>query len=127
MEDDDNDKEEQTESRDQNEKEKRVLELLKDVPDCKSKSRRWMKKIPAKNQFLDPINKKLKPIQHAKNDIVNNLAEKNPHKIFDQYVNDELKLKTFEETNRNAAQKNVTTSVNVEVLKTFNLILLLTG
>ena len=43
--DDGNAKEKQTESRAQNEKEKRVLELLKDVEKCKNKSRR----IPAKH------------------------------------------------------------------------------
>ena len=34
-----------------------MLELLKDVQECKSKFRSWMNKIPAKNQFLEPTKK----------------------------------------------------------------------
>ena len=56
VEDDDNAKEEQTELRAQNEKEKRVVELFKDVKECKSKPRSWVNKIPVKNQFLELIN-----------------------------------------------------------------------
>ena len=77
-----------------------MLELLKDVDECKSEPRGWMNKIPVKNQFLEPINKESKSIKHAKNDIVNNLAGKHLHDIFEQYVNAELKYKILEETNR---------------------------
>ena len=127
VEDDDNAKEEQTELSAQNEKEKCLLELLKEVEECKGKPRSWMNKIPGKNQFLDPINEESKFIKHAKNDITNNLAGKHPHEIFEQYVNTELKLNILEETSTYAAQKITTTSFNVEDLETFNSILLLTG
>lgn len=53
VEDDDNVQEEQTKSRAQNEKEKRVLELLKDIEEYKSKFRNWMSKSPNKNQYLE--------------------------------------------------------------------------
>ena len=53
VEDDDNVQEEQTKSRAQNEKEKCVLELLKDIEEYKSKFRNWMSKSPNKNQYLE--------------------------------------------------------------------------
>ena len=65
--DDGNAKEKQTESRAQNEMEKRVLELLKDVEKCKNKSRSWMNNIPAKHQFLEPINEESISNKHPKN------------------------------------------------------------
>ena len=83
MEDDDNAREDQTEPRAQNEKEKHMLELLNDVEECKSKPKSWMNRIPTKNQFLEPINKESKSIKHAKNDIANNLAEKHSLEIFE--------------------------------------------
>ena len=48
-----------------------------------------MNKIPAKNQFLEPINEESKSIKHAKSDSVNNLAGKYIHGIFEQNVNAE--------------------------------------
>ena len=83
MEDDDNVKGEETETRALNEKEKFVLELLKDVEEYKCEPRSWLNKIPAKNQFLKPINEESKSIKGDKNDIVNNLAGKCPRKIFE--------------------------------------------
>ena len=127
MEDDDNAIEGQTKLRAQNEKEKRMLELLKDVKECKSKPRSWMNKVPAKNQFLRKINDESKSIKHARKDIESNLAGKDPQQIFEQCLNAELKHKILEETNRCATQKNITNLFNVEDLETFNSILLLTG
>ena len=75
-----------------------MIELFKYVEECKCKPKSWMNKIPAKNQFLKPINSKSKSIKHAKNDVANNFAEKHPHEIFEQHVNAELKLKILEET-----------------------------
>ena len=95
-----------------------MLEPLKDVEECNKKSRNWMSKIPAKNKFLEPVKKESKSIKQAKNNIVNNLDGKIPHKIFEQYGSTELKL--FEEINRHAAQKNTTTSFNVQDLETFS-------
>ena len=92
----DNVKEEQIESRAQNEKEKHMLELSKDVEECNSKPRKWMNKIPTKIQFLELIYKESKFIKHAKNDIVEKISGKHPHEIFEQYLNAELKLKTLE-------------------------------
>ena len=86
-----------------------------------------MNNVPAKHQFLGPINEEWISNKHAKNNIVNNLAGKQPPKVFQQYVNAELKFKKHTETNRYAAQKNTTTSFNVENLETFNSILLLTS
>ena len=76
-----------------------------------------MNKISAKNKSLEPINQKSKSIKHTENDIVNTLAGKQPHEIFEQHVN--------EETNIYAAQKNATASFNVEDIEIFNAILLL--
>ena len=81
---------------DQNEKEKRMLELLKDVEEGKSKPKSWNYKIPAESQFLGPAYKELKSIKHAKNDMVNNLFGKHPHESFEQYLNAELKLNILE-------------------------------
>lgn len=58
-----------------------------------------MNRIFAKNQFLEPINKKSQSIKDVKNDIVNNLARRNLHKIFEQYENAEMTLKMFEKRN----------------------------
>ena len=67
-----NAKEEQTKLRAQNEKEKHVLEILKNVEECKNKPRSWINNIPAKHQFLEPIKDDSKSNKHAKNDIVSN-------------------------------------------------------
>ena len=48
------------------------------------------------------------------------------HEFFEKYVNSELKLKIFEETNRHAAQRKQPSSM-LEDLELFNSILLLTG
>ena len=81
---------------DQNEKEKRMLELLKDAEEGKSKPKSRNYKIPAESQLLGPTYKELKSIKHAKNNIVNNLSGKHPHKSFEQYLNAELKLNILE-------------------------------
>ena len=86
-----------TESRAKDEKEKRVIELMKYVEECKSKPKSWIDKYPAKVQLLEPINGDSKSIKHAKNGIVNNLTGKHPHEIFEQYVNAKLKLITYNE------------------------------
>ena len=83
MEDDDNVKGEKTETRALNEKEKFVLELLKDVEEYKCEPRSWLNKIPAKNQFLKPINEESKSIKCDENDIVHNLDGKRPRKILE--------------------------------------------
>ena len=41
----------------QDEKEKRVLELMKYVEECNSKPKSWINKYPAKVQLLEPINR----------------------------------------------------------------------
>ena len=69
------------ESRAQDEKEKRALELMKYVQECKSKPKNWINKYPAKVQLLEPINRDSKSIKHTKNDIANNLTGKRPHEI----------------------------------------------
>ena len=69
------------ESRAQDEKKKRVLELMKYVEECKSKPKNWINKYPAKVQLLEPINRDSKSIKHTKNDIANNLTGKRPHEI----------------------------------------------
>ena len=56
----------------QDEKKKRVLELMKYVEECKSKPKNWINKYPAKVQLLEPINRDSKSIKHTKNDIANN-------------------------------------------------------
>ena len=81
-----------------------------------------MNRIFAKSQFLEPINKKSQSIKDVKNDIVNNLAGRNPHKIFEQYENAEMTLKFFEKTNRYASPKNTITFFSGEDLETFNTI-----
>ena len=54
-------------------------------------------------------------------------AGKEPHEIFEQYVNAELKAMIVEETNRYAAQKNNKALFTTADLETFNVVLMLTG
>ena len=42
----------------------------------------WMNNVAANHQFLGPINEESISNKHAKNDIVNNLAGKQPPEIF---------------------------------------------
>ena len=89
------------------------------VEECESEPRSWMDNILVKSQFLEPKNKESKSTKHAKNDTINNLAEKHPCEIFEQYVNAESKLKILEKGKWYVARKNTTTS--------FSSILLVTG
>ena len=50
-----------------------------------------------------------------------------PHEIFQQYVNREIKEAVVEETNRYAPQKNTNCTFSVADLKTFSVVLILTG
>ena len=91
----------------QDEKEKRVLELMKYVEERKSKPKSWINKYPAKIQLLEPINRDSKSIKHAKVDIVNNLTGKCPHEIFEKYVNAELTLITLQQTLQHPSMYNI--------------------
>ena len=42
----------------------------------------WMNNVAANHQFLGPINEESISNKHAKNDLVNNLAGKQPPEIF---------------------------------------------
>ena len=59
--------------------------------------------VPGKNEFLSAINDESGKIKEAKSCIVDRSAGKEPHEIFDQYVNAELKAMIVEETNQYAA------------------------
>ena len=105
------------ESRAQDEKEKRALELMKYVEECKSKPKNWINKYPAKVQLLEPINRDSKSIKHTKNDIANNWKTPswNLWKVCKCWI------ETYNTTT------NTATSFNIQHLETFKPILLLTG
>ena len=105
-----------------NEKEKRVLEILEEIKECKTKTMKRKKHVPAKNALLLAINN-----ESAKSRIVDKFAGKEPHEIFEQYSNAELKAMIVEETNRYAAQKNSKALFTTADLETFNAVLMLTG
>ena len=65
--------------------------------------------------------------KEAKSCIVDKFAAKEHHKIFEQYVNAELKAVIVEETNRYAAHKNSKALFTTADLETFNVVLMLTG
>ena len=88
---------------------------------------KWKEHVPAKNVLLLAINDESGKIKEAKSCIVDKFAGKEPHEIFEQYVNTELKAMIVEETNRYAAQKNSKALFTTANLKTFNAVLMLTG
>ena len=110
-----------------NEKEERVLEILEEIEEYKAKTMKWKEHVPAKNALLSAINDESGKIKEAKSRIVDKFAGKEPHEIFEQYVNAELKAMIVEETNRYAAQKNSKALFTTADLETFNALLMLTG
>ena len=74
-----------------NEKEERVLEILEEIQERKTKTMKWKEHVPAKNALLPAINNESGKIKKAKSRIVDKLAGMQPHEIFKQYVNAELK------------------------------------
>ena len=88
---------------------------------------KWKEHIPAKNALLSAINDESGKIKEAESCIVDKFAGKEPHEIFEEYVNAELKAMIVEETNRYAAQKNSNALFTTADLETFNAVLMLTG
>ena len=86
-----------------------------------------MKKIPTRNNLLLPVDGESLKTKETRNNIVETFAGKQPHEIFEEYVNAELKEKIFVETNRYAAQKNINFVLSMADLNAFNVILMLTG
>ena len=70
---------------------------------------------------------KCEKIKEARSRIVDKFAGKEPHEIFEQYVNAELKAMIVEETNRYAALKNSKVLFTTADLETFNVVWMLTG
>ena len=108
-------------------KEERVVEILEEIEECKTKRMKWEEHVPGKNEFLSAINDKSGKIKEAKIRIVDRSAGKESHEIFEQYVNAELKAIIVEETNRYAAQKNSKALFTTADLETFNAVLMLTS
>ena len=107
-----------------NEKKERVLELLEEIEECKTKTMKWKEHVPAKNALLSTINDESGKIKEAKSRIVDTFAGKEPHEIFEQYLYAELKPMIVEETNRYAAQKNSKALFTTADLETFNAVLI---
>ena len=84
-------------------------------------------KSTAKIVLVTAINEKSKSIKETKNNVIDKFAGKEPHEIFQQYVNCEIKEVVVEETNRYAPQKNTNCTFSVTDLKTFSVVLILTG
>ena len=94
-------------AQDENEKEERVLELMKYVEECKRKPKSWINKHAAKVQLLEAINRGSKSVKNSKNDIANNLTRKCPQEIFEMYVNAELKLMTLQQKLQHPSMYNI--------------------
>ena len=109
-----------------NEKEERVLEILEEIQECKTKTMKWKEHVPAKNSLFSAISDKSGKTKEAKSHIVDKFAGKEPHEIFEQYVNAELKSMIVEETNRYAAHENSNALFTTADLETFNAVLMLT-
>ena len=109
------------------EKESYILKLLSEINDQKNAKTKWIKKIPTRNNLLLPTDGESIKIKETRNDIVETFAAKQPHEIFEEYVNAELKEKILVETNRYAAQKNTNFVLSMADLNAFNAILILTG
>ena len=107
-----------------NEKKERVLEILEEIEECKTKTMKWKEHVPAKNALLSTINDESGKIKEAKSRIVDTFAGKEPHEIFEQYLYAELKPMIVEETNRYAAQKNSKALFTTADLETFNAVLI---
>ena len=108
------------------EKESHILKLLSEINDQKNAKTKWMNKIPSRNNLLLPIEGESLKIKETRSDIVETFAGKQPHEIFEEYVNAELKKKILVEKNRYAAQKNTNFVLSMADLNTLNAILILT-
>ena len=110
-----------------NEKEERLLEILEEIEECKTKAMKWKEHVPPKKALLSAINNESGKIKEAKSRIVDKYDGKEPHEIFEQFVKAELKAMFVEETNQYAAQKNSKALFTTADLETFNAVLMLTG
>ena len=106
-----------------NEKEEHALEILEEIEECKTKTMKWKEHIPAKNAPLPAINDESGKIKEVRSRIVDKFAGKEPHEIFEQYVNAEIKAMIVEETNRYAAQKNTKALFTTADLEAFHAVL----
>ena len=86
-----------------NEKEERILEILEEIEECKTKTIKWKEHVPAKNTLLSAIKNESRKIKESKSRIGDKFFGKEPHEILEQYVNAELKAMIVEETNQYAA------------------------
>ena len=59
-----------------NEKEERVLEILEEIEECKTKTMKWKEHVPAKNVLLSAINDESGKIKEPKSRIVDKFAGK---------------------------------------------------
>ena len=107
------------------EKEPHILKLLSEINDQKNAKTKWMKKIPTRNNLFLPIDRESLKIKETRNDIVETFAGKQPHEIFEENVNGELKEKILVETNRYASQKNTNFVLSMADLNAFNTILII--
>ena len=74
-------------SPDRNEKKEHFLEILKEIEKYKTNTMKCKEHVPAKNALLSAINNESEKRKEAKSRVVDNFAGKEPHEIFEQYVN----------------------------------------
>ena len=111
-----------------NEKESIVMNLLKEIESQKDVRMKWSNNIQTRNNLLEPVTGASENIRAKNNAVVETLEGKQPHEIFEYFVNQQLKEMILEEANRYASQNNNTLfQLIMSDLNTFNSILILTG
>lgn len=80
-----------------------------------------------KENLPSPVTNKSVAIKAMKNTTTDKFASKQPHEIFEEYSNAELKEMKLTEANTFEAQKNLTSLLSVAVLNTFHAISMMTG
>ena len=99
--------------------------MLKDTESQKDIQMKWLN-ISIRNNLLEPIVGVSKNIKAKKNAAIETLEGKQPHEIFEYFVNQEMKEMILEETNQYVSQNNITLfQLTMSNLNTFNAILML--
>ena len=66
-----------------NEKEERVIKILEEIVEYKTKTMKWNEHVPAKNALFLALNDESGKIKGAKSRLVDKFAGKEPHEIFE--------------------------------------------
>ena len=78
-------------------------------------------------KFIRSSGRYFRKSRQMENKVINLLEGKQPHEVFELYVNEELKLKILGESNQYASQKKSLLDLTMLDLNTFNAIFMFTG